>query len=313
MANKWGDDFHANDVVILKIDNVELLRGYVDDVQPYLDPQGVYTNLIKVVGRDYGRDLARLYVTASYSDTKGDDTIADLLAKAGSEILYTSPHTAPVINMARNRTFLIDWVQDIGKRQNHDAYVSGGKTFNYFAVGAAAQHTAIDLKSIAGAMTNNILKLLKGEELGFSIANCVELSAGPVRDHYSDGNAADYDPGASTTVVNEPMTTGAVVVNDPTSTVFKTDLAIAIDDYYNGLVIKFTSGALDGEKKIVSNYIGSTRRITVQSAFSEAPGVDDTFVIEGCWVGISSIKFYCTISALPSMTLDFSDHSTRNR
>lgn len=305
-ANKWGDDFHTSDVVILKIDNVELLRGYVDDVQPYLDPQGVYTNLIKVVGRDYGRDLAKLYVTASYSDTKGDDAIDDLLAKAGSEILYTSPHLAPVINMARNRTYLIDWLQDIGKRLNYDTYVSAGKTLNLFAVGAAAQHTTVDLKSIADAMTNSILKLLKGEELGFSIGNRVELSAGPLRDHYSDGNAADYDPGTSTTVVNEPMMAGAVVTNAPTSTVFKTDLPIAINDYYNGLVIEFTSGALAGEKKIISNYIGSTKRITVQSAFSEAPDVDDGFVIQGCWVGISSIKFYCIESALPSMTLDFS-------
>lgn len=306
MANKWGDDFHANDVVIFDIDDVELLRGYVDDVQPYLDPQGVYTNLIKVVGRDYGRDLARLYLTASYSDKKGDDAIDDLLAKAESEILYTSPHTAPVINMARNRTYLIDWLQDIGKRLNYDAYVSAGKTLNFFAVGAAAKHTAVDLKSITAAMTNNILKLLKGEELGFSIANYIELSAGPLQDHYTDGNAVDWDAGTSTTVVNEPIKTGAVVANTPTSTVFKTDLTIAIDDYYNGLTIEFTSGTLDGERKIISNYVGVTKQITVQSAFSEAPSVDDTFMIHGCWVGISSIKFYCTVSTLPSMTLDFS-------
>lgn len=305
-ANKWGDDFHTSDVVVLKIDGVELLRGYVDDVQPYLDPQGVYTNLIKVVGRDYGRDLAKLYVTASYSDTKGDDVIADLLTKAESEILFTSPHLAPVINIARVRTYLIDWLQEVGKELNHDAYVSGGKTLNLFAIGAAAQHTAVDLKSIADAMTNNILDLLKGEETGFSIANIVELSAGPVKDHYTDGNAADWDPGTSTTVVNEPMMAGSVVANASTSTVFKTDLPIAINDYYNGLVIEFTSGALDGQKKIIANYIGSTRRITVQQAFSEAPNVDDVFVIHGCWVGISSIKFYCIENALPSMTLDFS-------
>ena len=304
--NKYGDRFHTNEASDIEINAATMMKGYVDDVFPHLDDRGVYTNNLKIMGRDYGRDLARLMYSAAFVDTKGDDLIDAILTAKGSEITYTSPSTAAVVNMERSRTYLIDWLQDVASRTNinYSAYVNQAKVLKFFALGT--EDSGIALKSVAAALDNNILHLMKGEEIGFSIANVVELSAGSLKDHYSDGNALDYTEGANTTCVNEGMTTGAVVANAPTTTVFKTDLPSAIDDYYRGLMIEFTSGALDGERKLISGYVGATKQITVSPAFSVPPNVTDTFVVEGNINGISSIKFYCTINTFPTISLDFS-------
>lgn len=74
--------------------------------------------------------------------------------------------------------------------------------------------------------------------------------------------------------------TGAVIANAPTSTVFKTDLTEATDDYYKDMQLRFTSG-LVGETSIITAYVGSSKQITVSPAFSVAPSVTDAFIIEG--------------------------------
>lgn len=74
--------------------------------------------------------------------------------------------------------------------------------------------------------------------------------------------------------------TGVVVTNSPTSTVFKTDLTETTDDYYKDMELRFRSGLLIGETKGITAYVGSSKEITVSPAFSQAPSVDDTFIIE---------------------------------
>ncbi len=203
LDDKWGGDIHTNDDAELKINTVSMLKGYVDDVRPYLKDRVVYINLMEVTGRDYGRDLARLYETVEYGDIKADDLMEALFDLSGSEITYTSPSTAPPVNIKRKRFYLIDYLRTTSKRINYDAYVDMIRAFHFFAVGAVAEDSGVTLKSVADALDNNILRLFKGEEIGFSIANCVELTAGYLDDHYSDGNEVDYTLGANTFKANE--------------------------------------------------------------------------------------------------------------
>ncbi len=201
--NKWAGDLLQNDDSFLKINNVTMMAGYLDDPYPFLDEKmGVYTNKIKVLGRDYGRDLAKLYHSAGYVDTKADDLLAALLAAVSSEIIYSSPSTAPIVNMERSRTYLIDWFNDVTQRVNYDTYVTIAKVLHFFAYGT--ESSGVTLKSQEGQSDNNILSLLKGEALGFSIVNEIELTAGPVQGHWTDGNHTDFTPGANTTVTYDP-------------------------------------------------------------------------------------------------------------
>jgi hypothetical protein len=73
---------------------------------------------------------------------------------------------------------------------------------------------------------------------------------------------------------------GAVVSDAGNSaTSFKTDLSEATNDYWKDTLLLFTSGALVGQVRKVSGYNGSTKVITVASAFTSAPAAGDTFLL----------------------------------
>jgi len=74
---------------------------------------------------------------------------------------------------------------------------------------------------------------------------------------------------------------GAVDDESATTTAFVTNLTEETDDHYNGGVVLFTSGALVGQARRISDYDGATKAITVSPALTEAPGDGDTFLILG--------------------------------
>jgi len=73
--------------------------------------------------------------------------------------------------------------------------------------------------------------------------------------------------------------TGVVAANAPSITIFKTNLPSAVEDYYKNMTLRFTSGALLDEGRVITAYAQATKQITVAPAFSEAPSVTDAFVI----------------------------------
>lgn len=82
----------------------------------------------------------------------------------------------------------------------------------------------------------------------------------------------DATPGGAVVDDNDP---------DPTATAFETNLTEATNDHYNGAFVVFTSGALLGQSRKIADYDGSTKVLTVATAFTEAPAAGDTFIILG--------------------------------
>ena len=82
----------------------------------------------------------------------------------------------------------------------------------------------------------------------------------------------DGTPSSSVVDDNDP---------DPTTTAFETDLAEVTNDHYNGAFCVFYSGALTGQSRKISDYDGTTKVLTVASAFTEAPAAGDDFLIIG--------------------------------
>jgi hypothetical protein len=73
---------------------------------------------------------------------------------------------------------------------------------------------------------------------------------------------------------------GAVVSDAGNSaTSFKTNLTETTDDYWKDTLLLFTSGNLAGQIKKVSAYNGTTKVITVSSAFTGTPTAGDTFLL----------------------------------
>lgn len=74
--------------------------------------------------------------------------------------------------------------------------------------------------------------------------------------------------------------TGTVTTDGGNSaTSFETDLASAVDDFYKDAYLKITSGALQGQIKKVTGYVGSTKIITVSGGFTGTPADGVTFDI----------------------------------
>ena len=44
--------FNTDDAVVIAINGVTMMQGYVDDVYPYLDNRGYHTGLYRITGRD---------------------------------------------------------------------------------------------------------------------------------------------------------------------------------------------------------------------------------------------------------------------
>ena len=61
-------------------------------------------------------------------------------------------------------------------------------------------------------------------------------------------------------------------------TEIRTNLTEATNDHYNGRTITFLSGALAGQSSDITDYVGSTKYLTV-TALTEAPANTDSFVI----------------------------------
>lgn len=71
---------------------------------------------------------------------------------------------------------------------------------------------------------------------------------------------------------------GAAITGTLSTTQMTTNLTEATDGHYTGRRIVWTSGALRGEARQITNYVGSTKRIDYNTT-TDAPSNGDKFVI----------------------------------
>lgn len=180
----------------LGINGTVFMAGYVDDVLPNVkDPSAVFSKYVKVTGRNYGRDLANLFLIYKFTAIKFDDLVHNVLLWTDSEITYTSPHTAPVVDADFNKTYLQNGLVDAAKLVDYDFTVKNDKAFQLWAL-ADAPSSGVLLKSVVGATDNNILLIDPETKAGVDIRNYIRVDAGTLNDHWTEGNADDF------TVVN---------------------------------------------------------------------------------------------------------------
>ena len=74
-------------------------------------------------------------------------------------------------------------------------------------------------------------------------------------------------------------TEGSVDDASATASSFVTNLSSAVDDYYNDKILTFTSGSLIGQSRIIHDYVGSTKTVSFDEAFTSAPDNGDDFVL----------------------------------
>ena len=306
LANYWPQDpaLAPDTGVTITIDLSTMMMGYIDDVEPYLE--GVEADLWKLSGRDYGLDLAELFYTApkgDYVNLRADDIINRAFTAVGTEITPpVAPFTAPFIDYEwKPRAFLGDAVADICKMVDYDFYVQDNvaRTLHFFPVGAAAEHTGVNLELIPNSLTNNILVFEMGERLGSKIKNYILLSAGNLKDHWTDLNATGV---AATGWVPRAN----CVVSDDTAVLVEGKGAIRVTDTVNfnpiAAHLDFTTGlysqggSIDMSEPCMGRYAFLT-------SYTGAPATYKVWMILED-VNSTQIAFYRTITALFSRNSD---------
>lgn len=76
--------------------------------------------------------------------------------------------------------------------------------------------------------------------------------------------------------------TGSVNDASPTATSFVVNGGLsATDDFYNGLILVFTGGALAGIARRISDYVGASKTLSLENALPQAPANTDPFSLVG--------------------------------
>lgn len=105
------------------------------------------------------------------------------------------------------------------------------------------------------------------------------LSGGKM-DSVADVTAISGDTTAADKLEAALDGTVTATVNDAgaTTTAFITTLTSAVDDFYNGRIITFNTGALAGQQREITDYVGATKTVTV-AALTSAPANGVAFTV----------------------------------
>lgn len=206
-GNKYGGHFLAGEAVTIEINSVELFVGEVEVANMEVDQTLYDRTWFAVDCRGADHELVDLFMTRAYPYTslqtaKADDVIEDAIDFAGSGYTYTSPSTAPEVEIEFRKTYLGAGFRKICERINYDGYIDDSDTLHFFPEGDAGAHTSVDLIAKDKDLTTNLLDFVEGEEDATTVKNYVEISAGEAKDHYTE-DADDWTPGTGCSVANE--------------------------------------------------------------------------------------------------------------
>jgi hypothetical protein len=203
VGGQYNAAFAVNDAVAITFDSAQLMAGNVDSVHPIIDDDpDVYTQLIRVTGRDKGRELVDLTVDKYYVSQVGDDIIDDLLSTAGSNITYTSPSSATALSYDSRDEYLLASLRKITERTGQSFYVDKDGALQLFATGGTASLFTI---TDDGA-NKNVLRFERDAAEGTDIKNYIIVRGTDVKDGWSEFNSSDWDVPTNGTVANETTT-----------------------------------------------------------------------------------------------------------
>lgn len=140
----------------------------------------------------------------------------------------------------------------------------------------SALDTAIPGSPTAGSINERIKTMDDADIPGRLPA---ALSGGKM-DSVADVTAISGDTTAADKLEAALDGTVTATVNDAaaTTTSFVTTLTSAVDDFYNGRIITFNTGALAGQQREITDYVGATKTVTV-AALTSAPANGVAFTV----------------------------------
>lgn len=105
--------------------------------------------------------------------------------------------------------------------------------------------------------------------------------ADAVWDEALSGHTVAGSTGKAMKQLKEGTITTEAAIDDTsaTTTSFVTNLTESTTSYYSNKIMVFISGSLSGQARIITNYNGTTKAITLEEALTSAPADGDEFLI----------------------------------
>ena len=170
-----------------------------------------------------------------------------------------------------------------------DATAADNLELDYDGTGYAKANSTI---GTATDVTNGVTASTVTDKTGYSISgtkttlddlNDVSsaLVADAVWDEATAGHVVGGTFGKMLVSIYDSQIAADGQINDvsATATAFITNLTEASDDHYNDAVITFVTGNLSGQSRVISDYDGATKTVTLDEALTEVPADGDEFLI----------------------------------
>jgi hypothetical protein len=125
-------------------------------------------------------------------------------------------------------------------------------------------------------------KITAGNTLGVnSSGNITAVAYGVIDAIWDEPIAGHLTAGSEglTAVLGTAALADTTVTGTPTTTTIQLTAGSSVDGFYDDQLLYILSGTGVGEVRVVTNYVGSTKTITVDEAFNPTPGVGDRVVI----------------------------------
>jgi hypothetical protein len=247
------NDIAATDIV--SAGAITTLNGAVVNVD-LVDVTTTNSDMVSVAGLSTFDASTDQVVASNMRGTDGANTVAPDNATISSINAKTSQLTFTVANQ-------VDANSLTGGTSPTDIY-------NFFTSGSNENAFKADVSALATSA---------------SIAALNDLSSTDVENSVWDASLSSHNTGGSTGKALKNLKEGIVSyegqVNDTsaTTTSFITNLTSSVDDFYNSQTIHFISGTLQGQSRLVLDYDGSTKTITVEEQLSSAPANGAEFII----------------------------------
>lgn len=152
--------------------------------------------------------------------------------------------------------------------------------YTEFTTGANEDVFKADVSALATSASIAALNDLSSADVTAAVPTVGE-TADAVWDEGLSGHNLAGSTGKAIRQVKEGTITIEAAIDDTsaTATSFVTNLTESTTSYYSNKIMVFISGSLSGQARIITNYNGTTKAITLEEALTSAPADGDEFLI----------------------------------
>jgi len=234
--------------------------------------------------------------TASQADVSSLATSAEIAAlnnfdPATDQVVVATNNDKTGYSISGTKTTL-DALNDIAATEivsGGAINTSAGAVSNVTTVATTTTNTdMVDISGLATSASIAALNDLSAAEVWSYATRTITsggITASEVTDAVWDASVSSHNDagsfGRGFRQVKEGLvsTDGQVDDASATATSFVSNLTETVDDYWNEKVINFISGNLVGQSRVIYDYDGTTKTISVEEAFTSAPDNSSEFII----------------------------------